>query len=214
MDGNRRWAKERGLPASEGHRAGYRAFKNVVRFAREKGISHLVAYLFSIENWRRDEKEVSSLLDLFLYAITTEVADMGKEGIRWKFVGDRQQFPPALQEAMSRTEKDTESNTGLTLWFCMSYSGRPEIVAATRAAVAAGEEITEESISRHLWTSGMPDPDLIIRTSGEQRLSGFLPWQSTYSELFFTKTLWPDFSPEEFGNVLAEYASRRRNFGI
>ena len=213
LDGNRRWAKEHGLPKLEGHRAGMEKVKEATRFVRASGVAHLVVYAFSTENWNRAEEEVGYLMDIFSNALQKELGELGKEGVRVRFVGQRERFTPELQKAMSATEEQTEKNNTFTLWVCLSYGGRAEIVAAARSLVTAGEEITEESLSRHLWTAGMPDPDIIIRTSGEQRLSGFLAWQSVYSELFFTDTKWPAFTEEEFKKILAEYAERERRHG-
>ncbi len=213
LDGNRRWAKEQGLPALEGHRAGMKNFKNAVRFIRESGVSHLIVYAFSTENWNRVPAEVSYLMDLFLESIQKEMRELGREGVRIRFAGQRERFSAGLRQAMDDAEEETRGNGTFTLWVCLSYGGRAEIVAAARAAVASGGEITEETLADHLWTAGMPDPDIIIRTSGEKRLSGFLPWQSVYSELFFTDTKWPAFSKEEFNAILAEFAQRERRRG-
>lgn len=213
LDGNRRWAKEKGLPKLEGHRVGFGKLKDTVRCMRARGIQHLAVYLFSTENWNRESTEVAYLMDLFREVMKDELEALGKEGVRVRFVGQRERFSEDIQRLMNEVEKDTAHNSALTLWCCMSYGGRAEIVAAARAAVGAGEEITEESLARHLWTAGMPDPDIIIRTSGEQRLSGFLTWQSVYSELFFIDTKWPDFSEETLDVILAEYAGRERRRG-
>ncbi len=214
LDGNRRWAKEHGLPKLEGHRVGLlETRRNTIRFIQKKGIKHLVVYMFSTENWNREPAEVLYLMDLFRESIKKEMLELGKENVRIRFAGQRERFSKDLQQSMGETEKETEKNTGITLWCCLSYNGRAEIVAAARAVAASGEEITETSIGRHLWTSGMPDPDLVIRTSGEKRLSGFLTWQSEYSELFFTDTKWPDFSEEEFDSILAEFTTRERRHG-
>ena len=164
LDGNRRWAKARGLQTLEGHRKGKEAIKIVARLVKEVGIPHLVVYAFSTENWKRATEEVSYLMDLFREAIQKEFAELGKENVRIRFVGQRERFAKDLQEAMSHVEKDTAQNDSFTLWVCLSYGGHAEIVASARAADASGEEITEESITRHLWTAGMPDPDIIIRT--------------------------------------------------
>ena len=213
LDGNRRWAKERGLPAFEGHRAGMEALTEAVRFVRESGVKHLVVYAFSTENWNRKPEEVSYLMDIFRESLRKQMRALGKEGIRIRIVGQRERFSDDLRQAMDDVEKETAGNDTFTLWAGLSYGGHAEIVAAARAAAAAGEELSEESLSKHLWTAGMPDPDIIIRTSGEQRLSGFLSWQSAYSELFFTDTYWPDFSREEFDAILAEFAARERRHG-
>lgn len=214
LDGNRRWAKDRGLPKLEGHRVGLlETLKNTVKFVQKKGIKHLVAYMFSTENWNREPAEVSYLMDLFRESIRTQMKELAEENVRVRFIGQRERFSPDLQAAMQDVEKDTAQNDGITLWCCLSYGGRAEIAAAARQAAEQGEEITEGSISRNLWSADMPDPDIIIRTSGEQRLSGFLTWQSVYSELFFTDTKWPDFSEEEFEAILAEFAERERRHG-
>jgi undecaprenyl diphosphate synthase len=212
MDGNRRWAKNHGVAKFEGHRVGAQRLKEAVRFLRDRGVRHTVLYAFSTENWNRDSKEVAYLLDLFVVLLEKDVAELGAEGFCIRFAGQRERFSPKTQELMRMAEEETSSNTAATIWICVSYGGRAEIISAARAAAEAGP-ITEESLSRNLWTSGMPDPDVIIRTGGEKRLSGFLTWQSVYSELFYSDTLWPDFSNEELGAILVEFASRERRHG-
>ncbi len=225
MDGNRRWAKAKGLPKLEGHRRGADKLKDTVRFARERGIKHLAVYAFSTENWNREPAEVSYLMDLFRELVKRELKKMGEEGARVRFAGQHERFSDDLQQAINDVEKETEKNEAITLWVCLSYGGRAEIVAAAvRASMdtarsdsaesaAKGGEITEETLAQNLWTAGMPEPDIIIRTGGEKRLSGFLAWQSIYSELFFIDTLWPDFTEKEFDAILAEFASRERRRG-
>jgi undecaprenyl diphosphate synthase len=214
MDGNRRWATAHGLSKLEGHRVGLlETLRDTVRFVRVRGTKHLIVYMFSTENWSREPAEVSYLMELFRESIQKEMRELGKEGVRIRFVGQRERFSKDLQRAMDDTERETKQNNAVTLWCCLSYGGRAEIAAAARATAATDGEITEESLARHLWTAEMPDPDLIIRTGGEKRLSGFLSWQSVYSELFFTDTLWPDFTREEFGSILAEFAQRERRRG-
>lgn len=213
MDGNRRWAKAKGFSKLEGHRAGMETLKKTARFVREAQISHLIVYAFSTENWGREPEEVSALMDLFREAIRKEMSELGNEGVRLRFAGQRERFSTDLRQAMDTLETETEKNDALTLWVCLSYGGRAEIVAAAHAATSAGIEITEESIGRNLWTAAMPDPDIIIRTGGEKRLSNFLTWQSVYSELFFTDSLWPAFAKEEFDSILMEFASRERRRG-
>lgn len=213
MDGNRRWAREHNLPKLEGHRRGADKLKNTIQFVRDRGIKHLAVYAFSTENWNREPTEVSYLMDLFRELVHKELKKMGEEGVRVRFAGQRERFSPDLQQAIDDIEKETEQNDAITLWICLSYGGRAEIVAAASAAAKSGE-ITEDSLSQHLWTTGMPGPDIIIRTGGEKRLSNFLLWQAAYSELFFTDTLWPDFTEEEFDSILAKFASRKRNFGV
>lgn len=212
MDGNRRWAKAKGLPSLEGHRAGAEKFKDVVRLVRSNDIKHFVVYGFSTENWNREPSEVAYLMDLFREALQKEMSELGKENVRVRFIGQRERFSDDLQQAMNTVEKETAQNDAITLWICFSYGGRAEIVAAAQAAAKSGE-ITEESLRAHMWSAEMPDPDIIIRTGGEKRLSGFLMWQSIYSELFFTDTLWPDFTKEEFDAILAEFATRERRNG-
>ncbi|HET9641398.1 MAG TPA: polyprenyl diphosphate synthase [Candidatus Paceibacterota bacterium] len=212
LDGNRRWAKKRGLPSLAGHTAGMRKLKEAVRFIADRGVRHLIVYGFSTENWNRPAEEVSYLMELFRSAIASEMEELAKEGVRIRFVGERERFSPELKSAMDRLEKATEDNTRLTLWCCLSYGGRAEIAAAAAAAAKEGA-ITEQTIASHLWTAGMPDPDIIIRTGGEQRVSNFLPWQSTYSEFFFVDPYWPDFSEALFDSVLSEYAVRERRHG-
>ncbi len=214
LDGNRRWAKAHGLPKLEGHRVGLLdTLRNTVRFVHKKGIRHLAVFMFSTENWERDPMEVSYLMDLFRESIRKELKELAEENVRLRFIGQRERFSQDLQTAMTEAEAETAGNDGITLWCCLSYGGRAEIVAAAKAIAADGEEITEDSFARHLWSADMPDPDIIIRTSGEQRLSGFLTWRSVYSELFFTDTFWPDFSEKEFDEILTEFAERERRHG-
>jgi len=213
MDGNRRWAKAKGLHKLEGHRVGTDTLIKTVRFVRDASIKHIIVYAFSTENWGREPSEVSYLMDLIHEAIKNEFKKLGEEGVRVRFTGQLARFSTDLQQAMTNLEKETEKNSGITLWICLSYGGRAEIVHAARTIAAAGTEITEESLGKNLWTAEMPDPDIIIRTGGEKRLSGFLTWQSVYSELFFTDTYWPDFNKEEFETILAEYDSRERRRG-
>ncbi len=213
LDGNRRWAKAKGLSKLEGHRAGTETLNNTVRFVQDSGVKHLIVYAFSTENWNREPTEVTYLMDLFRTSIQKEAKELGKEGVRIRFVGQRERFSTGLQQSMHDIEKETAQNNAMTLWVCLSYGGRAEIIAATRAIIVSGEEITEKSLARHLWTAEMPEPDIIIRTGGEKRLSGFLPWQSVYSELFFSDTLWPDFKKEEFDSILTEFALRERRHG-
>jgi len=213
MDGNRRWAKEKGLPTLEGHRAGTEAVKTVVRAAGERGIKHLAVFAFSTENWQREPAEVSYLMGLFMEMAKLHAEELAQEGARTRFVGQRERFSPELQKAMDDIEQKTAHNDKITLWICLSYGGRAEIVAAAKALAAAGQEITEESLRGYFWSADMPDPDIIIRTGGEKRLSGFLLWQSAYSELFFIDKYWPDFGKEDLEAVLSEYAARERRMG-
>jgi undecaprenyl diphosphate synthase len=201
LDGNRRWARAREVPTLEGHRVGLRT------------TPHLAAYMFSTENWSRSEEEVGYLMQLFREGIKEELSELAKEGVRIRFVGQRDRFATDLQEAMTDIEKDTENNDRITFWACLSYGGRSEIVEAAKALCKSGEDVTEDNLERHLWTAQMPDPDIIIRTSGEKRLSGFLTWKGVYSELFFVDAHWPDFDETMLDEVLIEYAERERRMG-
>ncbi len=211
MDGNRRWAKNKGLPGLEGHHAGAENLKKIVGFAREAGIEHIIFYTFSTENWNRAEEEVSYLMKLIAKFLENELEYFNKENGILHFTGDISKFSPVLQEKMNEAREKTKNNTGTNVYFALNYGGRAEILSAVKEIVKNNpkpEEITEEYFGKFLQTYPMPDPEIIIRTSGELRLSGFLPWQGVYSELFFTKTLWPDFSKEEFFGMLEEYENR------
>lgn len=214
MDGNRRWARERALPVYEGHAEGYKKLREVLGWARKAGVPHVVAYAFSTENWNRAEEEVGYLLDLFRSVLKNETQKLSEEDVRIRFVGDTSRFPEDLRTLIQEVEAATRDHAGLTLHLLVSYGGREEIVAAANRLLAEGVSfVTKDTFAAHLWSHPMLDPDLIIRTGGEKRLSNFLPWQSTYSELFFLDTLWPDFSEEEFNTVLAEFAARERRHG-
>ncbi len=212
LDGNRRWARERGLPAFEGHRQGFLKLKETVRWVRDRAIPHMVVYAFSTENWDRSQEEVGYLMDLFRELINKQAQELTAEGVKIKIVGQRERFAQDLQEGMDRIEKESAHNERATLWVCLSYGGRAEIVQAVQKAAAQGI-VNEETLSASLWTTGMPDPDIIVRTSGEQRLSGFLTWQSVYSELFFIEPHWPDFNEALLDGILNEYADRERRHG-
>lgn len=214
MDGNRRWAREHNVPSFGGHRAGYETLTKMIGWARESGIPHLAAYAFSVENWQRTEEEVGYLLGLFQFVLENEGRRMVAERVRVRFIGDRTRFSEDIRRGMERIEEITGKEYDITLHLAMSYGGRAEILAAANTLIFENSEIvSEEELSKKLWSYPMPDPDLIIRTGGEQRLSGFLPWQSIYSELFFVKTLWPDFSREEFERILDEFTTRERRKG-
>ncbi len=213
MDGNGRWASGRGLPVAEGHRAGSRALRPIVETSIDLGIESLAVYAFSTENWTRSADEVSALMDIFGETIDRELHDLAEQGVRTRFVGRRDRAPEWLQEKMAELEAATERETRLALWIAFDYGGRAEIVEAARRLVEEGGDVDEESFARALYAPSMPDPDLLIRTSGELRLSNFLLWQSAYAEFAFTDTLWPDFGPDEFRAAIEDYASRRRRFG-
>jgi undecaprenyl diphosphate synthase len=210
LDGNRRWARERNLPTLEGHRQGFERLKDAARWVRDRNIPHLVVFAFSTENWKRSEEEVAYLMDIFREAIRAAQEELGKEGVRVRFIGERERFANDIQQGMREAEEKTMGNNAMSLWICLSYGGRAEIVAAAKVA---GNDITEESLRAHMWSAEMPDPDIVIRTSGEQRLSNFLLWQAAYSELFFIQPHWPDFSEALLDAVLGEYAERERRHG-
>jgi len=216
LDGNRRWARKKNLPLVHGHKAGYEKLKEAFTWTKDANIKTLIVYAFSTENWDRKPEEVSYLLNLFKNAIKNEMNSFKEAGTRIRFVGDLKRFPKDLQQSISTVEKDTKENKKITLVICFSYGGRAEILQAVYEVARSErgkEHISEEEFAKHLWTAGIPDPDMIIRPGGEKRLSGFLTWQSVYSELFFTDTLWPDFSKQEFENMLSEFANRERRRG-
>jgi undecaprenyl diphosphate synthase len=213
MDGNGRWAAAHGVPVAEGHRAGSRALRPIVETAIDVGIESLVVYAFSTENWTRPDEEVGALMEIFGETIDRELVDLAREGVRTRFVGRRDRAPDWLQAKLAELEDATARETRLALWIAFDYGGRAELVEAARRIASSGEEIDEASFARYLYAPEMPDPDLVIRTSGELRVSNFLLWQSAYSEFVFTETLWPDFGPDEFRAAIEDYASRRRRFG-
>lgn len=214
LDGNRRWAKERGLASLAGHRVGLEKIKEVVEWAEDAGIQEIIVYAFSSENWEREKTEVEYLMELAVHAFGAWANDIVERGIQVRFIGERNRLPLSVLQTMESLEERTKDATGTTLIFAMSYGGRSEILSAINTLLCEGKRsATEEDVSRALWTAGLSDPELIIRTGGEKRLSNFLPWQSVYSELFFTDTKWPDFSKEEFKNILAEFSTRERRHG-
>ncbi len=216
MDGNRRWAKERGLPAFEGHRAGYNQLKKAGQWCLDRGIGMLTVFAFSTENWKRTKEEVSYLMGLLEKALSDELEFFVQKGIRLKIVGRLSELRPSLQEAVLHAMETTKDFTGHTLCICLNYGGRPELVDAVKKLIASGktaEEIDEAAIQSALYLPEMPDPDLVIRTSGEERLSGFLLWQSAYSELHWARCNWPDFGEKELDEALENYAQRQRRYG-
>lgn len=220
MDGNGRWAKKRGLPRPAGHAAGAAVFKNIVRYSSSIGIQYLTIYAFSTENWKRPMEEVSSLIKLFKQYLEDALRDFLNENVKVRFIGDTSAFPKDLQDLIAETTEVSENRTGMVLNIALNYGGRAEIACAVRALaqeVKQGrlepEAIDEAAIERHLYTSGQPDPDLIIRPSGENRTSNFLLWQSAYSEYIIMDILWPDFRPKDLDWALEEYAKRNRRFG-
>ncbi|MEW6583990.1 MAG: isoprenyl transferase [Nitrospirota bacterium] len=216
MDGNGRWAELRGLPRIEGHRRGVERTKEVIEVAAEIGLSALTLYAFSIENWRRPSAEVSMLMRLLESYLKREVDNLARKGVVFKAIGEIWRLPDDIRNLIRNAESMTAANKGMTLVTALSYSGRNEIVRAVRDIIAAGlkpEELNEQTFESHLDTAGLPAPDVIIRTSGEMRISNFLLWQSAYSEFYFTETLWPDFSKDEFLLAIQDYQRRERRFG-
>jgi undecaprenyl diphosphate synthase len=220
MDGNGRWAKQRQLPRVEGHRVGVESVRAVLRTCGELGIKYLTLYAFSVENWNRPKDEVDTLMKYLARYLKSEVAEMHKNNVRLEVIGQIYRLPEFVQEQLAKTQAALAKNTGMTLVLALSYGGRTEIVEATRAIAAKvkkGEiepaEITEQVIAQHLYTRHIPDPDLVIRTSGEMRVSNFLLWQISYAEFVVTPTLWPDFRKPQLFEALEEYGRRHRRFG-
>ena len=220
MDGNGRWAKARGLPRIAGHRRGAEAVRRTLVAAGELGVPYLTLFGFSSENWKRPLDEIDDLMGLLRHYLRGEIAELHKNGVRLRVIGDKGRLSPDIVAMITNAEALTRNNQGTNLTIALSYGGRAEIAAATRtiaAKVAAGElaltAIDEELIARHLFTADLPDPDLLIRTSGEQRLSNFLLWQCAYAELVFTKTLWPDFGRDDLEAAIADYCCRERRYG-
>ena len=216
MDGSGRWAAARGLPVAAGHREGTRALRRTVEAAIDVGVESLAVYAFSTENWARPAEEVDALMEIFVETIERELADLAREGVRTRFIGRRDRAPAELQARMAALEAATEANSRLQLWIAFDYGGRAEVVEAARRVIEAGvepEELDEELFAAHLYAPEMPDPDLLIRTSGELRVSNFLLWQLAYAELVFVERHWPDFGGDDLRAALDEYAQRRRRFG-
>jgi undecaprenyl diphosphate synthase len=216
MDGNGRWAAARDLPVEEGHREGARALRRTVEAAIDLGIHSLAVYAFSTENWSRPPDEVESIIELLDETIERELPDLAKQGVRTRFFGRRDRVPDELQQKMARLETETEHLDRLQLWIAFDYGGRAELVEAMRKILEEGvghQDLSEADIAAHLYAPELPDPDLVIRTSGEQRISNFLLWQSAYAELVFDDTLWPDFGEERLRVAVDEYARRARRFG-
>lgn len=217
-DGNRRWAKQRGLPAKLGHQQGANAFKKVVRLAGNLGIKYLSFYAFSTENWKRSDEEVNSLMDLLLSFLKHSDEELGedKERIRIIVTGEKSGLSTILQEEIERVTNETKDNKGITVNICINYGSRDEIVRAVRKICSMGlkeEEILESTISSNLYNKDLPDPDLLIRTSGEVRISNFMLWQLAYTELYFTKKYWPDFGKRELNKAIKSYQKRQRRYG-
>lgn len=216
MDGNRRWAKESGMPSLEGHRAGYERMKDVADWCISRGIKVLSVFAFSTENWNRTEEEVGYLMDLLERALTKELGQFRERGVRVRVLGRRERLRPSIVRAIDEAERETMGNERFTLCICLNYGGRPEIVDACKKIVRDGlkpEDVTEEALQARMYWPEIPPPDLIIRTSGEERLSGFLTWESVYSEIYWCERHWPAFGEVELDAALDEYARRHRRFG-
>jgi len=220
MDGNGRWAKGRGRPRIDGHRRGMETVREVVKGSIAMGVDYLTLYGFSIENWKRPAAEISSLMGLLRLYLRQEIKELDQQGVRMRFIGDRSLLAGDIVSLIEEAEEQTKDNTNLNLVVALSYGARQEITAAAQSVarqVAAGDldvsEIDESLFTKHLETAGMPDPDLVIRTSGEQRISNFLLWQVAYAELVFVDTLWPDFSRDDLRDAIIEYHRRERRYG-
>ena len=220
MDGNGRWARQRGKPRSAGHQSGVKATRNIVEHCARLRIDALTIYAFSSENWRRPDTEVSFLMELFVKAIRSELNKLHENNIRVRFIGELSRFPAGLLGEINTASERTANNSGMKLNIAVNYGGRSELTSAmTQIArkVAAGEidpdSITEDTVAQHTWLADCPEPDLFVRTGGEQRLSNYLLWHLAYTELAFTDTLWPDFSGDELDRIVEEFANRQRRFG-
>ncbi len=216
LDGNRRWAREHGLSVAEGHRRGYLNFKTITQAAMKRGVKYLSAFIFSNENWQRDKGEVKDIMKILTWVLRHEIKELDKQGIRVRIIGSKVRFGAAMLRAILKAEELTKDNKRGTLLLCLDYGGQQEIVEAVKRIASSGidpEDITPELITHHLYAPDVPPLDLIIRTSGEQRLSNFMLWESAYSELSFTKTNWPDFSENDLQVALDNYALRHRRFG-
>lgn len=216
MDGNGRWAESHGLPVADGHREGTRALRRTVEAAIDLGVRSLVVYAFSTENWSRPADEVATLMEILEETIDRELPDLAQQGVRTRFIGRRDRVPEALRAKMAQLEAETERRDTLLLWIAFDYGGRAELVEAAQRIVTDGlapAEVDEDAIAERLYAPALPELDLLIRTSGELRLSNFMLWEAAYAELVFTETLWPDFGADDLRDALAEYASRQRRFG-
>lgn len=220
MDGNRRWARAKGLPAAAGHKKGAEKVQEIVRAAADAGVRYLTLYAFSTENWQREKSEVDALMDLLRQYLKSELKEIQKNGVRIVFIGERSMLAADIVEQMAKIEQDTRNNDKMTLCIALSYGSRQEILGAVRKIASLAQkgdisltEIDDKMFSDMLYTKDIPDPDLLIRTSGEQRISNYLLWQLAYSELYFSPTPWPDFDKEELNRIIAEFNSRERRYG-
>lgn len=218
LDGNGRWAQKRGLPRTAGHAAGAETFRKIATYCKEIGLEYLTVYAFSTENWKRPQQEVDTIMSLLEKYLYEAIDQMEKDRVKMAFFGDTTVLSPKLQELIARTRDISKHYEGCQVNICLNYGGRDEILRGIRQYAeeyknGTAEELTEESFNRYLFSAGIPDPDLLIRPGGELRLSNFLMWQSAYSELYFTDTLWPDFTPEDINRAIAVYQHRDRRYG-
>ena len=213
MDGNGRWAKKRGLPRTAGHKAGAETFRDIATYCRELGVEYLTVYAFSTENWKRPKDEVDTIMELLEQYLQEAINTMERDHIRLKIWGDTAALSPKLQQMVAQTNTISTHYEGFQANICLNYGGRSEILRAARLCAEAGEEWTEENFGKYLWSAGIPDPELIIRPSGELRLSNFLLWQGAYSECYFCDTLWPDFDRAALDRAIIDYQGRDRRFG-
>lgn len=213
MDGNGRWAKKRGLPRTAGHKVGAETFRDIATYCRELGVEYLTVYAFSTENWKRPKDEVDTIMELLEQYLQEAINTMERDHIRLKILGDTAALSPKLQQMVAQTNTISTHYEGFQANICLNYGGRSEILRAARLCAEAGEEWTEENFGKYLWSAGIPDPELIIRPSGELRLSNFLLWQCAYSEFYFCDTLWPDFDRAALDRAIIDYQGRDRRFG-
>ena len=213
MDGNGRWAKKRGLPRTAGHKVGAETFRDIATYCRELGVEYLTVYAFSTENWKRPKDEVDTIMGLLEQYLQEAIDTMERDHIRLKILGDTAALSPKLQQMVAQTNAISTHYQGFQANICLNYGGRSEILRAARLCAEAGEEWTEENFGKYLWSAGIPDPELIIRPSGELRLSNFLLWQCAYSEFYFCDTLWPDFDRAALDRAIIDYQGRDRRFG-
>ncbi|MBQ8459138.1 isoprenyl transferase [bacterium] len=216
MDGNRRWAKEKNLPSAMGHKKGVDALRKTVRACDDFGIKYLTVYAFSTENWNRKQEEVDFLMDLIAVTLANELDEMHKEGVKIRFIGDRKRLSDKLQKILNNAEFKTKNNNGVVLQIALNYGARDEITRAVREIVLSGitsDDITEQTISDNLYTQGIPDPDILIRTGGEQRISNYLLWQIAYSEIIIKSEFWPEFDKNLLADCINEFGKRHRRYG-
>lgn len=216
MDGNRRWAREKNLPSAVGHKKGVDALKATLRACNDFGIKYLTAYAFSTENWKRKQEEVDFLMELVALTLTNELDEMHKENVQIRFIGDLNRFSEKLQKILANSVETTKNNSGVVLQIALNYGSRAEITNAVKQISAQGvkpEDITEDLISKNLYTAGVPDPDILIRTGGEKRISNYLLWQIAYSEIIVIDTFWPDFDKNVLSECIEEFGKRHRRYG-